>query len=133
MNAPITDADRQLAIKLVRLYMDMGIEGVEGRSSVPTAQKINQLLADHRATLLPLLREAQRAIGYYSNPHQDRDEAHGHLLAIEKQISEAIGVDCPECGGSGEYSSEAMALRGDEPYVCSRCNGTGLVPDWRKS
>lgn len=56
MNKP-TDSDRTLAMKLVRLYMDMEREGRAGVSSVPTAQKINQAIRDHVDSETAHLRE----------------------------------------------------------------------------
>jgi hypothetical protein len=35
--------------------------------------------------------------------------------------------DCPQCGGIGKYSSEAMARYEDEPCECERCAGSGKV------
>ena len=34
---------------------------------------------------------------------------------------------CPQCGGTGKYSTETMARYGDEPYVCDMCKGKGKV------
>jgi len=50
---------------------------------------------------------------------------------------------CPKCNGSGTQAKRVTFLRGllsldvnnnpvDADIICSKCNGTGLVPDKKK-
>jgi hypothetical protein len=34
---------------------------------------------------------------------------------------------CPQCAGSGKYSTETMARYGDEPETCGMCWGKGSI------
>lgn len=34
---------------------------------------------------------------------------------------------CPQCAGSGEYSTEMMARYGEDPVTCGMCRGSGRI------
>lgn len=55
-------------------------------------------------------------------------ESRGEKILLRADDDHCLVRNCPECGGTGKYTSEVQARYGDAGHPCGRCDSTGMIP-----